>query len=187
MRSLFALAAGALFGAGLFVSGMTDTRKVQGWLDVFGDWDPTLAFVLGGAIVPMFFAWRIAERRTAPVTGGTFPAKPTGGITADLAIGSLIFGMGWGLAGLCPGPSFASLSFGGWQGLTFARSAPTTWRAWPTPGSPTSSATVPTRNCPTARARARWRRGPRRWDWLSTTCRSTPAGQWNGPRTASPR
>ena len=120
MRGVIALVSGSLFGLGLLTSGMTDTSKVQGWLDIFGDWDPTLAFVLGGAIVPMFFAWRIAARMQAPVAGGTFPAPPTGGITADLAIGSLIFGMGWGLAGLCPGPSFASLSFGGWQGLTFA-------------------------------------------------------------------
>ena len=59
MRLLFAFIAGGLFGAGLFVSGMTDTSKVQGWLDVFGDWDPTLAFVMGGAIIPMAIAWRL--------------------------------------------------------------------------------------------------------------------------------
>ena len=62
MRNLFALLSGALFGAGLFVSGMIDTKKVQGWLDFFGDWDPTLAFVLGGAVLPMIFVWRVAPR-----------------------------------------------------------------------------------------------------------------------------
>ena len=119
MRSLFTILAGGLFGLGLLVSGMTDTRKIQGWLDVFGNWDPTLAFVMGGAIVPMFFAWRIAGRRHAPVIGGSFPAMPEQKISRDLALGSVLFGMGWGLSGLCPGPSLASLTFGGWQGLLF--------------------------------------------------------------------
>lgn len=119
MRGLISLTSGGLFGLGLLISGMVDTTRVQGWLDIFGDWDPTLAFVLGGAILPMAIAWRIAEKRRAPVTGGSFPAAPAPKITSDLAIGSLIFGAGWGLAGLCPGPSFASLSFGGWEGLLF--------------------------------------------------------------------
>ena len=119
MKSAFTILSGSLFGLGLLISGMTDTTKVQGWLDVFGAWDPTLAFVLGGAIIPMFFAWRLTERRSAPLAGGSFPAKPSQEITRDLAIGSVLFGMGWGLAGLCPGPSLASLTFGGWQGLTF--------------------------------------------------------------------
>ena len=120
MRTLSAIFAGALFGLGLWISGMTDTRKVQGWLDIFGDWDPTLAFVIGGAIVPMAVAWRVAARRTAPVAGGSFPPPPEPRLGRPLIVGSVLFGMGWGLAGLCPGPSFASLSFGGWQGLTFA-------------------------------------------------------------------
>ena len=64
MRFIFSALAGALFGAGLFVSGMTDTRKVQGWLDIFGNWDPTLAFVMGGAILPMALAWWVTTRRT---------------------------------------------------------------------------------------------------------------------------
>ena len=75
-RLIFSFIAGGLFGAGLFVSGMTDTTKVQGWLDVFGAWDPTLAFVMGGAMIPMAIAWLIAERAKAPVAGGSFPAKP---------------------------------------------------------------------------------------------------------------
>lgn len=118
MRALFALLSGGLFGAGLLVSGMTDTRKVQGWLDVFGDWDPTLAFVLGGAILPMALAWRLT-RRGAPLLGGSFPERPERRIDPPLVAGSLLFGAGWGLAGLCPGPAMASLSWGGLPGAVF--------------------------------------------------------------------
>ena len=119
MRGFISLTSGALFGLGLLISGMVDTSRVQGWLDIFGNWDPTLAFVLGGAIVPMAIAWRISERRKAPLVGGSFPARPTSEISTDLAVGSMIFGAGWGLAGLCPGPSFAALTFGGWEGVLF--------------------------------------------------------------------
>lgn len=118
MRALLAFLSGGLFGAGLLVSGMVDTRKVQGWLDFFGDWDPTLAFVLGGAVVPMFFVWRLTEGRR-PALGGFFPPKPPVQLDRSLAIGSLLFGAGWGLAGLCPGPALASLTFGGLGGLVF--------------------------------------------------------------------
>ncbi len=118
MRALFAFLSGGLFGAGLLVSGMVDTRKVQGWLDIFGDWDPTLAFVLGGAIIPMFFAWRLTEGRR-PALGGVFPPKPAVVIDRSLIGGSVLFGMGWGLVGLCPGPAMASLTFGGVEGLVF--------------------------------------------------------------------
>jgi len=118
MRWIFALLAGALFGGGLFVSGMTDTAKVQGWLDVFGDWDPTLAFVLAGAILPMTLAWAFARGRR-PVLGGDFPARPEPKIGADLVLGSVMFGVGWGLVGLCPGPAMASLGYGGFDHWLF--------------------------------------------------------------------
>lgn len=118
MRALSAFISGGVFGAGLLVSGMTDTKKVQGWLDVFGDWDPTLAFVMGGAIVPMFFAWRYAAGRR-PRLGGEFPAPPDPKVSHNLVVGSVLFGAGWGLAGLCPGPAIASLSYGGIGGLVF--------------------------------------------------------------------
>lgn len=118
MRSFFALTAGSLFGLGLMISGMTDTRKVQGWLDVFGNWDPTLAFVMGGAIIPMAVAWRLTIGRN-PALGGLFPPKPDQKIGHNLVIGSILFGFGWGLAGLCPGPSIASLSYGGIGGTVF--------------------------------------------------------------------
>lgn len=118
-RSLAAFAAGALFGAGLLVSGMIDTRKVQGWLDFFGDWDPTLAFVLGGAVLPMIFVWRIAERRGVSLLGTPIPARTPARLDRALVVGSVMFGAGWGLSGLCPGPALASFAIGGWGGALF--------------------------------------------------------------------
>ena len=117
-RLLFAFVAGSLFGTGLFVSGMTDTTKVQGWLDVFGNWDPTLAFVMGGAIIPMAIAWLLTRERK-PLVGGEFPKPPEAKIGRNLVLGSVLFGAGWGLAGLCPGPAVASLSYGGWPHWVF--------------------------------------------------------------------
>ena len=118
MRILVAFLTGGLFGTGLLVSGMTDTRKVMGWLDIFGNWDPTLAFVLGGAIIPMFFAWRFASTRM-PILGGNFPTRPDPKLGKDLIVGSLLFGAGWGLSGLCPGPAMASVTWGGWNSAVF--------------------------------------------------------------------
>lgn len=112
MKLFIALIAGLLFGGGLVMSGMTNTAKVQGWLDVFGAWDPTLAFVMGGAMIPMAIAWIFAKGRT-PLTGGDFPSPPEPKLGRNLIIGSVLFGMGWALAGLCPGPSIAAISFGG--------------------------------------------------------------------------
>lgn len=119
MRALFAALSGGIFGAGLLLSGMTDTTKVQGWLDVFGDWDPTLAFVLGGAIIPMAVAWRIAARSQTSILGTPLPLAPNPKLDPSLITGSVLFGAGWALAGLCPGPAIASLSFGGWGGVVF--------------------------------------------------------------------
>lgn len=119
MRLIAAFFAGGLFGVGLLISGMTDTRKVIGWLDIFGDWDPTLAFVMGGAIVPMAIAWQIAARRGAPALGGAFPTPPEPRLGRNLVVGSVLFGAGWGLAGLCPGPAIASITWGGTGGAVF--------------------------------------------------------------------
>lgn len=118
MRILLSLLAGSLFGAGLLISGMTDTTKVQGWLDIFGNWDPTLAFVMGGAILPMALAWQMTRGRK-PLVGGEFPAPARPELDQRLIVGSTLFGVGWGLAGLCPGPAVASLGFGGKGGLVF--------------------------------------------------------------------
>lgn len=118
MRVFISFCVGGLFGLGLLISGMTDTTKVQGWLDVFGAWDPTLAFVMGGAIIPMAVAWRFAIGRK-PLLAESFPAHPDPKIGRNLVLGSTLFGIGWGLAGLCPGPAIASLSFGGIGGVLF--------------------------------------------------------------------
>ena len=118
-RSFFAFLSGGLFGAGLTVSGMVDTVKVQGWLDVFGAWDPTLAFVLTGAILPMMVAWRVAARQRVAVLGNALPEPPEPKVGHNLVVGSVMFGAGWGLAGLCPGPAMASLGFGGLGGMVF--------------------------------------------------------------------
>lgn len=120
MRGLVtALLAGAVFGAGLLISGMTNPAKVQGWLDVFGDWDITLGFVLTGAIIPMAIAWRIAARYERAANGTHFPAAPLPIIDAKLMGGAALFGLGWGFSGLCPGPAMASLLFGGVPILVF--------------------------------------------------------------------
>ena len=118
MRAVVSFLVGSLFGLGLLISGMTDTTKVQGWLDIFGDWDPTLAFVMGGAIIPMAIAWRFTVGRK-PVLADALPAPPEPKLGRNLVMGSTLFGMGWGLAGLCPGPAIASLGFGGLGGMIF--------------------------------------------------------------------
>lgn len=119
MRNLFAVIAGGLFGSGLLVAGMVDTQKVQGWLDIFGNWDPTLAFVMGGAVLPMIVVWRIAARRDVSLIGVPMPRDFPKYVDRNLVFGSLLFGAGWGLAGFCPGPALGSLTFGGWQSVLF--------------------------------------------------------------------
>lgn len=118
-RDVVAFVTGAVFGSGLLVSGMIDTKKVQGWLDFFGDWDPTLAFVLGGAVLPMIFVWRIAEKRGRAVLNAPIPERSPPVLDRNLVVGSLMFGGGWGLVGLCPGPALASFTLGGWGGALF--------------------------------------------------------------------
>jgi len=85
MRNIVAFVVGGLFGAGLLLSGMTNTQKVQGWLDVFGGWDPTLAFVMGGAIIPMAIAWQLTKGRR-PVLGGEFDAAPDPVVDRDCIV-----------------------------------------------------------------------------------------------------
>ena len=111
-RLLVSFISGLLFGVGLLISGMTDTAKVQGWLDVLGQWDPTLAFVMGGAMIPMAAAWAIIAKKT-PVFDLSFSMPSNKTIDLKLLVGSVLFGMGWALAGLCPGPAIAALGFGG--------------------------------------------------------------------------
>lgn len=119
LRLFFAALSGGIFGIGLLLSGMTDTLRVQGFLDVWGAWDPTLAFVMGGAILPMVLAWRLAASRKSSVMGKPMPQAGQGPVDARLVVGSTLFGAGWAIAGLCPGPALASLSFGGSEGIIF--------------------------------------------------------------------
>ncbi len=104
------LAAGTLFGAGLALGGMTDPARVRGFLDVFGAWDPTLGFVMGGAVLVMAVAWRIQRRMSRPVLADAFLLPDRADLTPRLIGGSALFGIGWGVAGLCPGPGIAALA-----------------------------------------------------------------------------
>lgn len=107
---VIALFAGALFGAGLALSGMADPQRVRAFLDLFGAWDPTLAFVMAGAIVPMAIAWRIQARLQAPLSATRFSLPVSRDVDRRLLIGAALFGVGWGIAGLCPGPAIANLA-----------------------------------------------------------------------------
>lgn len=104
------LVSGTLFGAGLTLSGMTDPARVRGFLNLFGNWDPTLAFVMGGAVLVMAIAWRIRARMVKPLFGEKFSLPDRGDFDPQLLAGSALFGIGWGIAGLCPGPAVASLA-----------------------------------------------------------------------------
>jgi uncharacterized protein len=109
---LAALASGALFGAGLAIARMTDRRVVLGFLDVFGEWNPTLAFVMGGAVAVTAIAFRVVLKRRAPALGGEFRVPANDAIDGRLLAGAAIFGIGWGLAGLCPGPALVGAAAG---------------------------------------------------------------------------
>jgi len=99
---------GLVFGLGLLLSGMTDPGKVQGFLDLAGAWDPSLAFVMGGAVLVGLGAFALARRRTQTFLGGALQLPKSGGIDRRLLAGTLLFGAGWGLAGFCPGPALVT-------------------------------------------------------------------------------
>lgn len=122
MKNFSALCAGALFGFGLALSGMTDTAKVRGFLDLFGDWVPYLAFVMGGAVAVTLVAFRVVLRRTRPLFDGDFHLPARTYIDAPLVIGSALFGVGWGLYGYCPGPAISALAYLDWQTGLFVAS-----------------------------------------------------------------
>lgn len=107
---LVPLAAGTIFGAGLTIGGMTDPARVRGFLDLFGNWDPTLAFVMGGAVLVMALAWAVQRTMRRPVFAQGFSLPDRNDLTPRLVGGSALFGIGWGVAGLCPGPGFAALA-----------------------------------------------------------------------------
>ena len=114
-RVLLALACGLLFGAGLVVSDMINPARVLAFLDVAGDWDPALAFVMGGALIPSLTAYAVRRRLERPLLDDRFHVPTNRQIDARLVGGAVIFGLGWGLVGLCPGPAFAALFSGKWQ------------------------------------------------------------------------
>lgn len=119
MKSVSALLAGLLFGLGLTFSGMTDPSKVLGFLDLAGRWDPSLAFVMGGALLVGALAFPFALKRPKSVLGNAISLPTSTKIDRRLIIGGLTFGVGWGLAGFCPGPVLASLAYGGTKPAMF--------------------------------------------------------------------
>jgi uncharacterized protein len=111
MRNILALAVGLLFGVGLCLSGMTEPAKVLGFLDVAGLWDPSLAFVMGGAVLVSLVGFGLAKRRRLALDGEPMQIPTSRVIDQPLIIGSLLFGVGWGLAGICPGPGIVDVGF----------------------------------------------------------------------------
>jgi uncharacterized membrane protein YedE/YeeE len=119
MKLLMALLAGLLFGLGLILSGMTNPSKVLGFLDLAGNWDPSLALVMGGALLVGSFVFPFATKRPKSILGDALRLPTATQIDRRLVLGSLAFGAGWGLAGYCPGPALASLAQGGSKPLLF--------------------------------------------------------------------
>ena len=113
------LLAGLLFGLGLIVAGMTNPAKVIGFLNLAGPWDPSLAFVMAGAIAVGTVAFLIARRRAVSLLGAAMQLPSTRDIDRRLVLGSLVFGVGWGLAGFCPGPGLVALGMGEFKALVF--------------------------------------------------------------------
>lgn len=117
--ALFAFIAGLTFGLGLILAGMANPAKVLGFLDVAGTWDPSLAFVMAGAIMIGFVAFLIAKKRTQSFLGLPMQMPTNQLIDKKLVFGSALFGIGWGLAGICPGPGIVLLGAGETKGLVF--------------------------------------------------------------------
>lgn len=119
MKTLIAFVVGLLFGLGLILAGMANPAKVIGFLDLAGAWDPSLAFVMGGAIAVGLGAFTLARRRTTTLLGGPMKLPTSRDIGLRLAAGSAAFGVGWGLAGFCPGPALVAVGAGVPQGAVF--------------------------------------------------------------------
>lgn len=119
LKNIIGLLAGLLFGIGLLISGMTDPVKVQGFLDVFGAWDISLALVMGGGLIVAIVGVQLAKRQQTSWIGTSIdmPSKPV--INKKLLIGAMLFGIGWGLVGICPGPGIVLLGTGQWQAYVF--------------------------------------------------------------------
>lgn len=120
MRNILpGLVVGLIFGAGLALSDMVNPARVQAFLDVAGAWDPTLAFVMGAAILPSAIAYLIRRRMDRPLLEGRFSIPESRTLDRPLLLGAALFGIGWGLVGFCPGPALAGLVLGAWQPWLF--------------------------------------------------------------------
>jgi uncharacterized membrane protein YedE/YeeE len=119
MKNVIALVCGLVFGIGLAVSGMTDTAKVLGFLDVFGRWIPDLAFVMGGAVCVTLLAFPLVLRRARPLLAPKFSLPTNQAIDRRLLGGAVIFGIGWGIYGYCPGPAVSALLYLDWKTAVF--------------------------------------------------------------------
>jgi len=119
MKLIFALFTGLVFGTGIALSGMMNPAKVFNFFDVAGTWDPSLAFVMGGAVIITFIGYRLVWRRDAPLFGGRFQIPTSTAIDARLVGGSAIFGIGWVIAGFCPGAAIPALGTGRWEVALF--------------------------------------------------------------------
>ena len=119
MTTFIALLSGLIFGIGLIVSGMTDPAKVLGFLDLAGTWDPSLALVMGGAIAVGLIAFTVAKKRALSLLGFPMQLPTARQLDRRLILGSLTFGIGWGLAGICPGPALVLVGEGVMQGVFF--------------------------------------------------------------------
>ncbi len=119
MSFLINLALGLLFGVGLVVSGMSDPAKVLNFLDLAGTWDPSLAFVMGGAVLVAFVGYRLVLARGEPIAGDRFHLPTRNDIDARILAGPALFGIGWGLGGFCPGPALTALGLGATGTLAF--------------------------------------------------------------------
>lgn len=119
MKSASGFIAGLLFGLGLAISQMVNPEKVIAFLDITGDWDPSLALVMAAAVAVNFVGFRLTTRRQQPVFGDVFHLPTRSDLDGRLIIGATIFGVGWGLGGYCPGPALAALSIGSWEPVVF--------------------------------------------------------------------
>ena len=119
MKLVFALLTGLVFGVGIAVSGMMDPAKVLNFFDLAGNWDPSLAFVMGGALAVTFVGYRLTLHRTEPLFGGRFQVPTNTAIDGHLVGGSALFGVGWGIAGFCPGAAIPALGTGRWEVALF--------------------------------------------------------------------
>jgi len=119
MKLILALFTGLIFGIGIAISGIMNPAKVFNFFDVAGKWDPSLAFVMGGAVVITFIGFRLVWRRNTPLFGGKFQIPTSNTIDGRLIGGSAIFGIGWGIAGFCPGAAIPALGTGRWEVALF--------------------------------------------------------------------